>query len=70
MSENNQVSLEEHFEHIEDIIKKMEDADVSLDNSFALYKKGLDEIKIANSMLDNMEKAMLLLNEDGTLEEF
>jgi exodeoxyribonuclease VII small subunit len=64
------VSLEERFEHIEDIIEKMETGDVSLDMSFELYKNGLEEIKAANAMLDDMEKAMLILNEDGTLEEF
>jgi len=70
MSETNQISLEERFERIEDIIKQMEAGDASLDMSFELYKNGLEEIKVANAMLDDMEKAMLLLNEDGTLEEF
>ena len=70
MSENNKVSLEERFERIEDIISKMEAGDASLDMSFDLYKNGLEEIRAANAMLDDMEKAMLLLNEDGTLEEF
>ena len=70
MSETNQISLEERFERIEDIIKQMEAGDASLDMSFELYKNGLEEIKAANTMLDDMEKAMLLLNEDGTLEEF
>ena len=70
MSDNNNISLEEHFEHIEEIINKMEATDVSLDASFELYKNGLEEIKAANAMLDDMEKAMLVMNEDGSLEEF
>jgi len=70
MSDKNNVSLEERFERIEDIIGKMEVGDASLDMSFELYKNGLEEIKAANAMLDDMEKAILLLNEDGTLEEF
>lgn len=70
MSEKENISLEERFDRIEDIIQKMETGDVSLDMSFELYKDGLEEIKAANAMLDNMEKAMLILNEDGTLEEF
>lgn len=70
MSDKNNVSLEERFERIEDIIGKMEAGDASLDMSFELYKNGLEEIKAANAMLDDMEKAILLLNEDGTLEEF
>lgn len=70
MSEEKNVSLEERFEHIEEIIKKMETGDISLDTSFDLYKSGLEEIKAANRMLDEMESAMLILNEDGSLEEF
>ena len=49
---------------------RMEDADVSLDEAFELYKKGLDEVKSANDMVQGMEKAMLVLNSDGQLEEF
>ena len=70
MSDNKNISLEERFEHIEEIIDKMEAGEVSLDTSFELYKNGLEEIKAANAMLDDMEKAMLVLNEDGSLEEF
>lgn len=64
------VSLEERFENIEDIIEQMESGDVSLDKSFELYKSGLEEIKAANAMLDDMEKNMMIMNEDGKLEEF
>ena len=48
----------------------MEKQDNSLDQTFELYKSGLEKIKEANSMLDDMEKTMMLMNEDGTLEEF
>lgn len=70
MSDNKTLSLEERFEHIEEIIDKMETGDISLDASFELYKNGLEEIKEANALLDDMEKAMLVLNEDGNLEVF
>ena len=70
MSNEKQVSLEERFGHIEEIIEKMETGDITLDQSFELYKNGLEEIKAANAMLDDIEKAMLVMNEDGSLEEF
>ena len=70
MSSAKPVSLEERFEHIEEIIEKMETGDITLDKSFELYKNGLEEIKAANAMLDDIEKAMLVMNEDGSLEEF
>jgi exodeoxyribonuclease VII small subunit len=64
------IPLEARFETIEEILEQMESGDVSLDESFALYKKGLAEIKAANDSLDMIEKAMLVLNENGELEEF
>ena len=70
MSSEKTVSLEERFEQIEEIIGRMETGDITLDQSFELYKAGLEEIKAANSMLDEIEKAMLIMNEDGSLEEF
>lgn len=70
MSKEKNVSLEERFEHIEEIIEKMETGDITLDKSFELYKNGLEEIKAANAMLDEIEKAMLVMNEEGSLEEF
>ncbi len=72
MSKENEktLTLEERFAHLEQIVARMEDADVSLDEAFELYKKGLDEVKSANDMVQAMEKAMLVLNSDGQLEEF
>ncbi len=69
MSEE-KITLEERFSNIENILNQMEDGDVSLDQSFELYKKGLGEIKAANEMLDTVEKEMLVLTANGDLEEF
>ena len=41
--------------------------EVILDSERRLTK---EEIKAANAMLDEIEKAMLVMNEDGSLEEF
>ena len=72
MSKENEktLTLEERFAHLEQIVARMEDADVSLDEAFELYKKGLDVVKSANDRVQGMEKAMLVLNSDGQLEEF
>lgn len=69
MSEE-KITLEDRFANIEGILEQMEAQNVSLDESFELYKKGLGEIKAANEMLDAVEKAMLVLNANGNLEEF
>ncbi len=70
MSEENKMTLEERFACLEDILEKMEESGVTLDQSFELYKSGVEQVKACNAMLDQMEKAMLVLNADGELEEF
>ena len=70
--ENNkkEMGLEERFAAIELILDQMEDENVTLDESFELYKKGMEQMKAANQALDQIEKAMLVMNESGELEEF
>ena len=70
MSEENKMTLEERFDCLEDILEKMEESGVTLDQSFELYKSGVEQVKACNAMLEQMEKAMLVLNADGELEEF
>ena len=64
------MGLEERFAAIELILDQMEDENVTLDESFELYKKGMEQMKAANQDLDRIEKAMLVMNESGELEEF
>ena len=61
--EKKEPGLEERFAKINSILDAMEDENVTLDRSFALYKA-------AGQSLDTIEKAMLVLNQDGKLEEF
>ena len=65
-----EMGLEERFAAIELILDQMEDENVTLDESFELYKKGMEQMKAANQDLDQIEKAMLVMNESGELEEF
>lgn len=64
-----EMGLEERFAAIELILDQMEDENVTLDESFELYKKGMEQMKAANQALDQIEKAMLVMNESGELEE-
>lgn len=65
-----EMGLEERFAAIELILDQMEEENVTLDESFELYKKGMEQMKAANQALDQIEKAMLVMNESGELEEF
>ena len=65
-----QVSLEDTFAEIEAIIAKMEQPDVTLDESFSLYKNGVESLKTCNELLDAVEKKMQVIEPDGTLGDF
>lgn len=64
------VTLEESFLQIEEILASMEANDISLEESFALYEQGIHKLKDCNDKIDAVEKKMLLLNSNGELEEF
>lgn len=70
MAEKKEAGLEELFIEIEDILTKMDEKDISLEDSFLLYEKGMKKLKLCNERIDQVEKKMLMLNEQGMLEEF
>lgn len=63
MAEEKESGLEELFEEIEDILNKMEDKDISLEQSFLLYESGMKKLKQCNEKIDQVEKKMLILSE-------
>lgn len=68
--EEKKVTLEEKLIEIEEIIRKMEEPEVSLDTAFALYQEGILQLKDCNQMLDKVEKKMQILNENGEMSDF
>ena len=70
MTEEKQSSLEELMEEIEDILDKMDEKEISLEDSFLLYEEGMKKLKVCNNRIDQVEKKMLVINEEGELEEF
>ena len=63
-------NLEELFGQLEDTIQKMEKEEISLEDSFQLYHKGMDLLKQCNDKIDKVEKKMLILDEEGETHEF
>lgn len=60
-----QINLEKSFEELDEIINKLENNQISLEESFNLYKKGVELVKGCNGQLEKIEKQIILLNEDG-----
>lgn len=61
-------SLEECFLQLEEIIGQLEQSDISLEDAFFTYEKGMKKLKQCNDKIEKVEKKMLVLNEQGDLE--
>ncbi len=63
-------TLQDIFMQLDAVIEGMEKEDVSLEESFELYHKGMDMLKLCNERIDKVEKKMLLLDDEGEEHEF
>lgn len=64
------ISLEKRFEMLDETIEKLEDKEISLEESFALYKSGMEMLKACNDEIDQVEKQVQLLNDNGETSDF
>lgn len=65
-----QQTLEELFTVLDEIADRMEGSEISLEESFQLYKQGMTILKKCNDTIDMVEKEVLILDESGDLYEF
>ncbi len=63
-------SIEEAFGQIEEVIAHLETEDITLEQSFQEYNRGMNLLKQCNESIDKVEKRVLKINEDGGLDEF
>ena len=61
MAKNN---IEENFKELDEILEKMQDEEVSLDESFEMYKKGIEIVKDSNEQIEKIEKQIEVLEEN------
>ena len=69
-AEQEQFQLEEAFDLIEALLEKLQDKDVTLEESFGLYQEGMGLLKLCNENIDHVEKQMLQIDEEGQTHEF
>ena len=64
-------TFEESITKLDEIVKKLEKGDASLDESLALFEEGTKLIKNCSTMLDNAEQKVVRLQKgaDGTPQE-
>ena len=68
--EGRELNLEEAFERLEETVAALEQEDISLEESFQIYKDGMELLKKCNQAIYQVEKKVLVLNEYGETHEF
>ncbi len=58
-------SLEDLFSGLEKVLGSLEDENVSIEDAFTLYQKGIVMVRQCNERIDRVEKELKLLNEAG-----
>ena len=64
------MTIEEKFAKLEETVTRLESEDISLEESFRIYKEGMELLKKCNADIDKVEKRVMQLNGEGALEEF
>ncbi len=64
------MTIVEKFAKLEETVTRLESEDISLEESFRIYKEGMELLKKCNADIDKVEKQVMQLNGEGALEEF
>ena len=65
-----ELSLEASLEQLEQVMEELSSPELSLEESFAKYKQGMDLLLKCNQAIDKVEKELMILEENGINDEF
>lgn len=65
-----ELSVEAAFELMEEKVKKLEDREITLEDSFRIYQEGMELLKYCSEKIDQVEKKVMAIGQDGELHEF
>lgn len=68
--QTDEITIEHGLQELDKIVEKLESRDISLEDSFTMYQKGMEVLKQCSKKIDMVEKKMLQMNKDGDLSEF
>ncbi len=58
-------SVEEGFKLLEETVNELSREDISLEESFARFEKGMKVLKLVNEKIDRVEKKVKVITENG-----
>ena len=64
------INIEKLLDELENIVKKMEDDNLNLEQSLESYEKGIGLVKQAQSTLTEIEKKVKILSNKDGLKDF
>lgn len=71
MGKDKHINFEDSVEDLESIVKKLEDGDLTLDQSLEEFQKGIEAYKSCNEMLNKVEgKVKLIVEQNSDIEIF
>ncbi len=59
-------TIEENFSQLDEIIAKMQSEEITLNESFDLYKKGLEMVKDCNAQIEKIESEVKVIEGEDT----
>ena len=62
-------SIDEGFSQLDDILKNLEQEDIKLADAVELYTKGVSTLKECKYSLDQVEKELIILEQNGENNE-
>lgn len=61
-------NLEDTFNKLEAVLNEMEQSELTLDESFKKYKEGMELLNKCNTMLDKVEKQIVIIDDNGMVD--
>lgn len=68
-SKKDEMSIKESFEYLDDLLNKIQDEELPLEEAFALYEKGMKVLKECSGKIDAVEKKVKLIDANGNVSD-
>lgn len=69
-SASEDMTLEEAFRQLDQVVERLESREITLEESFKIYQSGMELLKTCSDKVDRVEKKILQMDEDGELSGF
>ncbi len=68
--EQDQLTIEEAFSQLEQLVARLEGGEASLEQSFALYQEGMKLAQLCGQKIDRIEKQLIMVDESEETNGF